>query len=105
MRTYVVSLGLAGDRESSFPRRNASMFAAFELGLAWHGGQDAIFLRTDKAIDEIIRHVRAPLDEGEFVIVAELAHNLDVGYAGILFDEDGFEELFQRQTNPIELTR
>ena len=70
----------------------------FELGPAWLGGQTALFLRTDKPLDEAYQHVLRVLDDRDLLIMIELPDSADVRFSGLRFDEDGFDEIFPTAT-------
>ena len=104
MKTLMLSLGVGSSTDSEghyddgSARRNAAFSAAFELGQAWHGGQLAIFLRTDKTIPEVFRHVGRVIDDRDFLLVVELAPDAEVSFAGPRFDEEGFAIVFPKAT-------
>lgn len=100
MKTLMLSVGIggstdrAGGHSDGSDRRNAALKAAFELGPAWHGGQAAIFLKTAKPLDEVYRHLLEVLDDRDLLMVVELADGANVTFAGLRFDEEGFEGIF-----------
>ena len=81
-------------------RRNAAYEAAFSLGPAWHGGQTAVFLRTEAAPTSIVHAVEKALSGG-LVVVAEVSHDSPFHFSGIRFDEDGFDSLIP---NAVDLS-
>ena len=100
MKTLMLSLGIGSstDRNGQFDdgsvRRHAAMKAAFELGLAWHGGQGAIFLKTEKPVGEAYHHVLRVLDDRDLLLMIELRDSADVRFSGRCFDEESFDEIF-----------
>lgn len=100
MKTLMLSFGIggstdrAGRHSDGADRRDAAFRAAFELGPAWHGGQTAIFLKTAKPLDEVYRHLLEALDDRELLMVIELTDGAQVKFAGLRFDEEGFDEIF-----------
>lgn len=104
MKTMMLSFGvgesvdLRGHRDDGRERRLAAFLAAFELGPAWHGGQAALFLQTNKTVDEVCRHVLRLMDDRDLLLVVEIADGADVKYAGTRVDGDGFDEIFPTAT-------
>ncbi len=104
MKTLMLSFGtgesvdLNGRREDGRERRLAAFLGAFELGPAWHGGQNALFLRTDKTVEAVFQHVLRLMDDRDLLLVVEIADGADVRFAGTRFDEDGFDEIFPTAT-------
>lgn len=100
MKTLMLSFGIggstdrAGRNSDGSDRRNAAIMAAFELGPAWHGGQTAIFVKTAKPLNEVYRHLLEALDDRDLLMVIELGDGAEVTFAGLRFDEEGFEEIF-----------
>ncbi|OGN43062.1 MAG: hypothetical protein A2623_07405 [Caulobacterales bacterium RIFCSPHIGHO2_01_FULL_70_19] len=100
VRTLMLSLGtctsvdLAGRSDDGRGRVGAAVRAAFELGPAWQGGQDAIFLKTDRTAEDVFQHLLPLLDDRDLLLVVEIADGADVRFAGSRFDEDGFDEIF-----------
>lgn len=74
------------------------MKAAFELGLAWHGGQGAIFLKTKKPFHEAYQHLLRVLDDRDLLLMIELPDSADVRFSGVRFDEESFDEIFPAAT-------
>ena len=100
MKTLMLSFGasesvaLDGRRDDGGARRLGAFQAAFELGPAWHGGQGALFLRTDKTVEEVFQHVLRAMDDRDLLLIMEIADDADVRFAGTRFDEDGFDRIF-----------
>ncbi|WP_205570710.1 hypothetical protein [Brevundimonas naejangsanensis] len=104
MKTLMLSFGtgenfdLGGHRDDGRSRRLAALRAAFELGPAWHGGRDALFLRTDKTVEEVVQYVLRLMDDRDLRLVVEIADGADVRFGGTRFDEDGFDKIFSMAT-------
>ena len=100
MKTFMLSFGRTesvdaeGCRDDGRERRLAAFRAAFELGPAWHGGQSALFLKTASTVEEVFQRVTRLLDDRDLLLVVEIADGADVRFAGLRFDEDGFDEIF-----------
>jgi hypothetical protein len=101
MNNYVVSFGVArraylGDEadDDHSKRTHALVAAAFALGPAWHGGQKAIFLRSDLSIDEVIARFVQLLQPSDLALVVQTAPERAVRYCGMRFDEEGFDAVF-----------
>ena len=69
------------------------MSEAFSLGLAWHGGQGAIFVRTNLSINDVTARILAVLQEPDLVLAVEIPFGADVRFGGTRFDEESFDEL------------
>lgn len=104
MKTLMLSFGIGsstdrrGRREDGSDRWHAAMKAAFELGPAWHGGQGAIFVRTEKILDDAYQHVLRVLDDRDLFLMIELPESSDVRFSGRRIDEEGFDEIFPTAT-------
>ena len=104
MKTLMLSFGIggftdhAGRHDDGSGRRDAAFKAAFQLGPAWHGGQGAIFLKTDKPLAEAYQHVLRELGDRDLLVMIELPHSADVRFSGLRFDEEGFGEIFPTAT-------
>lgn len=104
MKTMMLSLGIGsstdpnGECDDGSKRFRAAIVAAFQLGPAWQGGQKAIFLRTDKTIDEIVEHVGRAIDDRDLLLVVEIGSHAEVRFSGARFDEVGFEAIFPQAT-------
>jgi hypothetical protein len=101
MNDFMISFGVAfdhrlGDRqvEDQSERRNALVRCAYTMGPAWGGGQPAVFLRSDLDADQVIGRFLPLMFDVDFVLVVQVAPTRAVRYAGQLFDEEGFEQLF-----------
>ncbi len=100
MQTLMLSFGFVkeagpdGQLDDGSERRLAAFLSAFELGPAWHGGQDVLFLRTDKTIDEVHGHVVRFLDEVDLLLIVSVLENSEVRYSGIRWDTEAFDEMF-----------
>jgi hypothetical protein len=98
MQDFVVSFGIAGhasapDGKARGARLQAAMRATFTLGPAWQGGQQAILLKSDQAIDSIAAQLAAHLAPGDFLIVVSISETREIRYAGWLVDGDNFDAL------------
>lgn len=104
MKTLMLSFGVGGStdrtghRDDGSDRLHAAIKAAFELGPAWHGGQSAIFVKTDKPVEEAYQHVLQVLDNRDLLLMVELPHSSDVRFSGLRFDEEGFDQIFPTAT-------
>lgn len=104
MKILMLSLGIggstdrAGGSDDGSARHHAVFQAAFQLGPAWHGGQGAIFLKTDKSVGDAYQHVLRVLDDRDLLLVIELPESADVRFSGLRFDEEGFDEIFPAAT-------
>lgn len=104
MAIYLLSFGVASSRnkdgkwDDGEERRGAAYSAAFQLGLAWHGGQSAIFVRTDKTLDQVVQRVLLALDDRDLLVALEIDERTSVAFAGLRFDEESFDEIFPNAT-------
>lgn len=104
MTTFMLSFGRTtsvdpdGRRDDGRERRDAALRAAFELGVAWHGGQSAVFLRTAKSAEDVFQHVARLLDDRDLLLLVEIADGAEVRVAGNRFDEEGFDRIFPSAT-------
>jgi hypothetical protein len=76
-------------------RRLALTGEAFKLGTAWHGGQPAVFLRTELSIDEVMSRLlrTVSVESGDLIVAVEVGTG-EVRWFGSRFDEEGFDALF-----------
>ncbi|MDI1327895.1 MAG: hypothetical protein PSV23_13985 [Brevundimonas sp.] len=101
MGLYLLSFGLGTNETLGRERADsdraervqAALSEAFSLGLAWHGGQGGIFVRTDLSIDEVTARILAVLQAPDLVLAIEIPHGAAVRFGGSRFDEDSFDEL------------
>lgn len=111
MKTLMLSFGIGTSRDSNgnfddgSVRGYAAIRAAFSLGPAWHGGQTAVFLKTDKPLTEVYRRILEVLDDRDLLMVIELSEGVEVKFAGVCFDEEGFEAIFPAATELPHLNR
>jgi hypothetical protein len=100
MRTYVISFGVIEREASDKARRWTKLLkAAFTLGPAWQGGQQAIFLRSELEIDEVMAHLLPHREwADDLILVVQVAPEPAVRYSGLRFDEDGFDAIFSDAT-------
>lgn len=100
MQTFLLSFGMMkeanpdGQIDDGSARRLAAFLSAFELGPAWHGGQDVLFIRTSKTIDEVHSHVVRFLDTVDLLLIVPIPAHSEVRYSGIRWDEEAFDEMF-----------
>lgn len=98
----MISVGIAssvdqnGIVDDGKHRLAAAFTATFNIGSAWHGGQSAIFLKTDRSIDDVFARVVEALDDRDLLLIVEIADTAAVRYAGARFDEEAFDTIFPR---------
>lgn len=101
MALYLITFGvgfnqtLGSDRAEvdQRARTDAALATSFSLGLAWHGGQGAIFVRTDVSIEDVTNRMLAVLHEPDLVLVVEIPAGAAIRFGGSRFDEDSFDDL------------
>jgi hypothetical protein len=87
-----LNLDLGDEADADLAHRNRTIYeAAFSLGPAWHGGQRAVFLRSDLGIDDIVARLTPLIGSSDCLLVVELGSGWAARHAGWLVDAEGFE--------------
>jgi len=99
MKILMFSFGISttvnkdGSIDDGASRYHAAVSAAFELGPAWQGGQQALFVRTTMPVNDAYQHVLGALDDRDLLLMVEIASDASVQFSGLLFDDEGFSRV------------